>query len=224
MPRIPRVVIPGYPHHIVNRGNRRQDVFFQETDYQYYLEMLSLFSRIYEVQIASYCLMTNHIHLVAIPSDENSMSQMMVDVQRAYTRMINFREGWRGCLWQGKYFSSPMDEKHAVETARYIELNPVKAKMVKDFGDYPYSSAGFHLGKYLNDPVIKNPYFDFTSQEWRDFVESGIKNDEEESILIETRVQTGRPMGDDTFIEKLEKLTGRNLRPQKSGPSKHSKI
>ncbi|MCB1196976.1 MAG: transposase [Deltaproteobacteria bacterium] len=224
MPRMPRVVIPEYPHHIVNRGNRRQDVFFQETDYQYYLEMLSLFSRIYEVQIVSYCLMTNHFHLIAIPPDENSMSQMMVDVQRAYTRMINFREGWRGCLWHGKYFSCPMDEKHTVETARYIELNPVKAKMVNHFGDYPYSSAGFHLGKCLHDPVMRDPYIDFTAQEWRNFVEDGIKDEKDLSALIETRVQSGRPLGGDSFIEKLERLTGRSLRPRKSGPNKHSKV
>ena len=100
--------------------------------------MLSLFSRIYEVRIISYCLMTNHIHLIAIPSCELSLIQMMKDVQKSYTRMANFRERWRGCLWQGRYFSSPMNELYADRTARYIELNPVKAKMVHDFSDYSY--------------------------------------------------------------------------------------
>ncbi len=219
MAKISRVVIPGLPHHIVNRGNRRQAVFFEETDYQYFLEMLGLFSKIYEVRIISYCLMTNHVHIIAIPSDEHSMTQMMEDTQRSYTRMINFRYGWRGYLWQGRYFSCPMNEIYAARTARYIELNPVKAKMVEDFSQYPYSSAMFHLGQ-AKDLVIKESYFDFTPKQWKDFVEEGVNAQDDEISFIEEKTRTGRPMGDDSFIDKLEVLTARILKPLKRGPKK----
>ena len=222
MARRGRIIIPNTPHHVVNRGNRRQDVFFEEDDYIQYLEILAKFCIIYEVRIVSYCLMTNHIHLIAIPSEEYTLAKAIGDAHQAYTRMINFRYGWRGHLWQGRFFSCPMDEIYTARTARYIELNPVKAKMVKDFGDYKYSSAGFHLGKHLNDPVIKEPYIDFSAEEWREYVEEGI--DEEEEGKIEVQTQTGKPLGEEGFISKIEKLTGLELTAKKPGPKPQSRI
>ncbi|MEZ4820464.1 MAG: transposase [Bdellovibrionota bacterium] len=223
MPRFQRVVVSDIPHHVVNRGNRRQDVFFQASDYEYYLEMLSLFSRIYEVRIICYCLMTNHIHLIAIPSDERSLTQMMSDVQKSYTRMINFREGWRGHLWQGRYFSCPMDEVYTTRTARYIELNPMKAKMVNNIGEYTYSSIQFHLGE-KEDKLIRESYFDFSPKQWRDYLMEGLDSEKQEEDRLEIEQATGRPLGDDRFIKRLEEATDRVLKMKKSGPKNHSKF
>ena len=222
MARTGRIVIPNIPHHIVNRGNRRQNVFFGEDDYIQYLEILSKFCMMYEVKIISYCLMANHVHLIAIPSESSALSKAIGDTHQAYTRMVNFRHRWRGHLWQGRFFSCPMDELYTCRTARYIELNPYKAKVVKDFADYPYSSAGFHMGYRLSDPVVKEPYFAYTAKEWRRFIEEA--TDEQEEKLIEQQTQTGKPMGEENFIKKMEKETGLDLSRKKPGPKPQARV
>lgn len=138
------------------------------------------------------------------------------EVHRRYSRMVNFREGWRGHLWQGRYFSYPMDMPHSLLASRYIELNPVTAKMVVDFADYTWSSAQENLG--LTEKRFKNPnpLLDIV-ENWREFIlEKQIEIHEEEKILLHT--QTGRPIGDEEFIKHLERIVGRRLRPNKPGP------
>ena len=137
MARLARVVAPGMPHHVAQRGNRRQSTFFRESDYQHYLELALEWSQAHGVQIWSYCLMPNHVHLIAVPDREESLSEAIGEIHRRYSRAINFRMGWRGHLWQGRFHSFPMDEDYLLATARYIEMNPVKAGRVKTPGDYP---------------------------------------------------------------------------------------
>ena len=136
MARIARVVAPGIPHHITQRGNRRLDTFFSEADYREYLYLMAEWCNRCKVQVWSYCLMTNHVHLIAVPESEDGLRRAIGEAHRRYTRYINFRKGWKGHLWQGRFGSFPMDERYLIATARYIELNPIKVGMVTRAVDY----------------------------------------------------------------------------------------
>src|SRR5215831_4203837 len=136
MARLARVVVPGMPHHITQRGNRRQTTFFCDDDYHAYLELMAHWCRQCHVDIWAYCLMPNHVHLIAVPESEAGLRQAIGEAHRRYTRRINFRERWRGHLWQGRFGSFVMDEPYLLAAARYIELNPVRARLALDAGQY----------------------------------------------------------------------------------------
>ena len=124
MARLARVVVPGLPHHITQRGNRRQQTFFCDEDYEYYLELMGQWCTVHQVEIWAYCLMPNHVHLIAVPQSPDGLRLAIGEVHRRYTRMVNFREGWRGHLWQGRFASFVLDEPYVLTAARYVELNP----------------------------------------------------------------------------------------------------
>ena len=130
MARLARLVIPGLPHHVTQRGNRRQQTFFNDGDYAAYLELMAEWCREEGVEIWGYCLMPNHVHLIAVPKTEDGLRRAIGEAHRRYTRRINFREKWRGYLWQGRFASFIMDEPYLLAAARYVELNPVRAKLV----------------------------------------------------------------------------------------------
>jgi REP element-mobilizing transposase RayT len=130
MARLARVILPGYPHHITQRGNRRQDVFFEEGDYEHYLELLTQWCTHESIEIWAYCLMTNHVHLIVMPKKKSNLSKAIGEVHRRYTRMINLRKRWKGYLWQGRFASYPMEESWLLKAVAYVELNPVKAGLV----------------------------------------------------------------------------------------------
>ncbi len=155
MARQARVVLPEYPHHITQRGNRRQDVFFQPSDYQYYLKQLKINCDKHQVDIWAYCLMTNHVHLIVSPQEEGALSKAIGETHKNYTKMINKRKQWSGFLWQGRFSSFPMDESYLLRAAAYVELNPVKAGMVNYPQDYPYSSVHAHLSGKDEMGIIK---------------------------------------------------------------------
>ena len=125
MARLARIVVPGMPHHITQRGNRRQQTFFNSDDYSVYIDLMAQWCREQGVRIWAYCLMPNHVHLVAVPSSEGGLRRAIGEAHRRYTRRVNFREGWRGHLWQGRFASFVMDESYLLAAARYVELNPV---------------------------------------------------------------------------------------------------
>ena len=133
------------PHHVTQRGNRRQQTFFGEEDYLHYLELMAQFCRAEQVAIWAYCLMPNHVNLIVVPQSAESLCRSIGEAHRRYTRWINFREGWRGHLWQGRFASFVMDEDHLLTAARYVELNPVRAGLVQAPGRYRWSSAAAHL-------------------------------------------------------------------------------
>ena len=133
------------PHHVTQRGNRRQQTFFGEEDYQHYLELMAQFCRAEQVAIWAYCLMPNHVHLIVVPQSAESLRRAIGEAHRRYTRRINFREGWRGHLWQGRFASFVMDEDHLLTAARYVELNPVRHGLVQAPSRYRWSSAAAHL-------------------------------------------------------------------------------
>ena len=131
MSRIARVVAAGIPHHVTQRGNRRQPTFFGDDDYHAYLELMAQWCRRCGVAIWAYCLMPNHVHLIAVPKSEDSLRRGIGEAHRRYTRRVNFREGWRGHLWQGRFASFVLDEDYLLAATRYVELNPVRARLVR---------------------------------------------------------------------------------------------
>ena len=132
MARIARAVAPGFPHHVIQRGNRRQQTFFNNEDYLAYQELMAEWCARYHVEIWAYCLMPNHIHLIAVPETKDDLNSAIGEAHRRYTRRVYFREGWRGHLWQGRFSSFMMEERYLFACTRYVELNPVRAGMVKN--------------------------------------------------------------------------------------------
>ena len=141
MARLARVVAPGLPHHVTQRGNRRQQTFFCDEDYQCYVDLMAQFCKAEQVEIWAYCLMPNHVHLIAVPQSGDGLGRAIGEAHRRYTRMVNFREGWRGHLWQGRFSSFVLDERYLLTAARYVELNPVRAGLVNSPRQYRWSSA-----------------------------------------------------------------------------------
>jgi putative transposase len=214
MARLARLVIPGLPHHITQRGNRRQQTFFNQGDYAAYLELMSEWCRDQGVEIWSYCLMPNHTHLIAVPSTENGLRWAIGEAHRRYTRRINFREKWRGYLWQGRFASFVMDEPYLLAAARYIELNPLRAGLVAKAGDWPWSSARAHLAG-RDDQLVRVAPLLAMIPDWCAFLNSAMPAEELRDIRQHTR--TGRPLGNETFLDRLEGMIGRILKPQKRG-------
>jgi putative transposase len=154
MARLARVVVPGVAHHVTQRGNRRQPTFFQEDDYRAYLELLGEGCGRCGVEVWAYCLMPNHVHLIVVPQSEDGLRRALGEAHRRYTRRINFREGWRGHLWQGRFASFALDARYLRRAARYVELNPVRAKLCRMPWRWPWSSAAAHVaGK--EDGVVR---------------------------------------------------------------------
>src|SRR4030043_2452196 len=154
MARIARIVAANIPHHITQRGNRRQETFFQDQDYRLYLNLMAEWGNHHNVAVWAYCLMPNHVPLIAVPKSEDGLRRAIGEAHRRYTRHVNFREGWRGHLWQGRFHSFPMDESYFLTAARYVELNPFWRKIALKAEDYPWSSASAHLsGK--DDKLVK---------------------------------------------------------------------
>ncbi len=222
MPRLARAVFADIPHHITQRGNRREDVFFHDEDCQTYLEWLRYYSQEHGLEILAYCLMTNHIHLVAVPSTEYSLQKALKPLHMRYAQRINKRNRWQGHFWQGRYFSSPMDERYMWATIRYVERNPVRARMVRKAERYPWSSAAAHCG-LTEDNVLS------TLTKWRklsDQVDNWsawlAEGDEGNDLdAIRRNIEKGLPCSSGQFISKLERLSGRMLQYQPQGRPKY---
>ena len=221
MARIARVVVPGIPHHITQRGNRRLPTFFCPDDYHAYMDLMAEWCDKRGVQIWAYCLMPNHTHLIAVPEKKESLRRGIGEAHRRYSRMINFREGWRGHLWQGRFRSFPMDYRHLYHAVRYIELNPVRARLIQRSEEYPWSSAAAHLSGRDNQLVKVRPLLGLFGN-WKRLLDRSVEEDVAEKIRLHER--TGRPFGTDEFIEKLEKQLGRKLTFGKRGPKEKQKF
>jgi putative transposase len=222
MPRIARAVASGLPHHIIQRGNNRGDVFLDKEDRERYLSLLKKYSDKWDAPILVYCLMSNHVHLLARPKTEESLYKMMQGITLCYTQSINRKYRRTGRLWESRYHSCIVDkERYLWSVSRYIEQNPVRAKMVKKVEDYPYSSSRAHiLG--LRDEVLGEELFEEQQRkDYKAFIRAGILEKEMQSIRYSTR--TGRPFGSEPFVRKLEKKFDRKFlllspgRPKKKG-------
>lgn len=215
MPRLARIVVPGLPHHVTQRGNRRQQTFFTEADYRLYRTLVGGFAAAADVAVWSYCLMPNHVHLVLVPATPGGLVGALREAHRRYTRAVNARQGWTGYLWQGRFASYPMDGDHLLAAARYIELNPVRAGLVEAPEAWPWSSARAHLAGRRDGLCDPGPMLELVP-DWRAFLEAGVEA--EMGRRLERSQSTGRPLGSEAFIARIEKQTGRRLQPIKPGP------
>jgi len=189
--------------------------FFSDEDYLTYLTLMAEWCSKCRVEIWAYCLMPNHVHLIAVPETEDSLRRGIGEAHRRYSRMINFREQWRGHLWQGRFASFPMDETYLLSAARYVEMNPVHANLVPDAASWPWSSARAHLG-VADDPLVKVEPLLERAGDWRLFL-AGIGG-EAQLDEIRKHERTGRPLGTESFLERLESTLDRPLKLGKPGP------
>lgn len=212
MPRLARPVFAGIPHHITQRGNRREDVFFSDADHKAYLTWLREYCDKYKVQVVAYCLMTNHVHLVAVPSTATALEQLLRPLHTRYAQRINREKGWKGHLWQGRFFSSALDDAYLWAAIRYVERNPVRAQIVRKAENYPWSSAAAHCG-LRDDPVLAQSLAwaeRFGAiDDWSAWLAEGDQSDQLD--VLRRRVERGLPCGSDQFIRKLERRVGLDL-------------
>jgi putative transposase len=197
------------------RGNRRQETFFCTEDYEAYRALMVEWCGRFGVTIWAYCLMPNHVHLVAVPESEDGLCRALGEAHRRYTRHVNFREAWRGHLWQGRFASFVMDEAYLLRAVRYVELNPVRAGIVKRPGDYPWSSAAAHLAGKDDALVQVRPLLEEVG-DWKAYLSVDVE--EEDAAALRRHERTGRPLGNHDFLGRLEDQLDRELLPKKRGP------
>lgn len=174
MPRRARLVVPGIPHHVTQRGTRRQPTFFCDADYARYLALLRHWCAKSGTAIWAWCLMPNHVHLILVPSREDGLGAALAPAHRRYSWEVNQREGWCGHLWQSRFASFPLDEAHLYACLRYVELNPVRAQLVDRPEDWRWSSARGHLG-LAGDPLVDPAPARARIEDWRAFLDAGLE-------------------------------------------------
>jgi putative transposase len=215
MARLARFVVPGLPHHVTQRGNGRARTFFIDADYAFYRDLLAASCRAAGVEIWSWVLMPNHVHLILNPADEDGIRRALAPVHRRYAGTIHARLRRTGHFWQGRFGAVAMDEAHLAAAARYIAQNPVRARLVQKAADWRWSSVHAHLSG-LDDGVTTLPPIRDRFPEFAAFIEM-----EAEPALLERlrRAESiGRPLGDDAFIGALEAQSQRVLKPRRRGP------
>jgi len=215
MARLARLILPGIAYHVTQRGNRRQQTFFEDGDFALYRDLLGAAARRPGTRIWSYCLMPNHVHLIVVPSDEDGLRRTFADAHRRYTGFINARRRWTGHLWQGRYGAVAMDEAHLMAAARYVALNPVRARLVETADEWQWSSVRAHLAGQDDDLVEVAPLLgrcgDFAS-----FL--GGPEDQQATRALRIAETTGRPAGTPEWVRAIEERSGRSLAPRKRGP------
>ncbi len=197
------------------RGVRAMQVFFSDQNRNEYLNLLAEHGRVHGVEHLGYCPMTNHVHLVAVPAAQGSVARGIGEAHRRYTRMVNFRQRVRGYLFQGRFFSCPLDEAHCLTAVRYVERNPVRAGTVTRPWDYRWSSARFHVGLRKSDALVQDRTLWGLVSNWRAYPRTEEEHDELQ--FLRTKTHTGRPCGDRAFIRRAQRLTGRKLLPKAPG-------
>lgn len=222
MPRISRIVAVDFPHHVTQRGVRSMDIFHSDQDRNQYLQFIKEEAVRCEIEILAWCLMSNHVHFIAVPHTETSLALGFGEAHKRYTRMKNFKDNVRGYLFQGRFGSCVLDERHLLAAVRYIENNPVAAGITKHAWLYKWSSATYHVGDDKKDVLVKSRNLYGLVKDWREYLlESTGDSNDVPNVRRSTR--TGRPAGDHDFVRKIEKLTGRVLQRQKPGPKKKIK-
>jgi putative transposase len=207
--------VPGLPNHVTQRGNRRQETSLSGADYLLYRNLMAEWCEREGVEIWAYCLMPNHVHLIAVPESAEALQRAIGEAHRRYTRAVNLREDWRGHLWQGRFASFPMDQDHLLAAARYVELNPVRARLKRRPDSYRWSSARAHLDG-SDDGLVKVAPLLEVVPDWAGFLAGGLTAEQAEAFRRHER--TGRPLGGDSFMAKLERKLGRPLARRKPGP------
>lgn len=216
VPKFRRLVVEGFPHHVTQRGVRRQRTFFGDRDYRAYLDIARAQLDKPELRVLAYCLMPNHVHFVVIPHSVRALSAYFREVHKRYARRTNSLNDWQGHLWQQRFFSVVMDERHCASAMRYVELNPVRAGLAKRATDWPWSSAQANIGA-VADELVDTARTREIVPNWAEYLANSPAETELASIRRQTRI--GRPEGDKAFLDFLELRTGRPVWRKKPGPS-----
>ena len=215
MARLARVVIPGHPHHVTQRGNGRARTFFGDADYALYRDLLARHCRAAGVAVWAWCLMPNHVHLILVPSDPDGLRRALAAVHRRYAGLIHARRRRTGHFWQGRFGAAVMDEAHLAAALRYVSLNPVRARLVKRAQDWRWSSTRAHLTGKDDGITARTP----VRERIADFADLLASTPEADLFpRLRAAESVGRPLGDDRFLARIERLTKRRLRPGKRGP------
>ena len=223
MARLPRLTLAGYPHHVIQRGNNRQLIFASADDHRYFLGLLQHHAKTFKVDLHAYVLMDNHFHLLATPQTDTGLPQMMQAVGRSYVRYFNDLHGRTGTLWEGRYRSTLIQtERYLLSCMAYIDLNPVRAGMVAQARDYPWSSHAHYVGQQANALLTPHALFwalgntPFAREAaYAELVHAGVSAAEKDEL---TRTAlTGWALGDAQFVATLQKRTPRRVLPKPAG-------
>ena len=213
MTRLARIVVPGLPHHVTARGNRREPIFFEDGDQEVYLDLLAEQTRKARVAVWAYCLMPNHVHLILNPADEAGLARGLGETHRRHTNFINARGRWSGHLFQKRFGSVVMDEAHLAAAFLYVALNPVRARLAAKAADWPWASTSAHLRAAGDGLVALEPLL----ERMPDFAdrlaaaEADGAGEARDFQTLRSSETTGRPAGNAEFIAGLERLLGRPL-------------
>lgn len=215
MARLPRIVVPGLPHHVTQRGNGRQRVFFNEDDYRFYKDCLGASCRAADVEVWGWCLMPNHVHLILVPSDPDGLRRALAPAHRRYAGHVHARQKRTGHFWQGRFGAVVVDEEHLAAALRYVALNPVRARLVKTASEWRWSSTPAHLsgnedGLTSLEPIRRR------FEAFADLLDLGPDKDAFDRLRAAESI--GRPLGSDAFLDSIEAAAGRSVRPRKRGP------
>jgi putative transposase len=225
MPRIARASVEGLPHHVTQRGNYRQVVFEDDKDRAMYLEFLRLYKERYGLEVWAWCLMDNHVHLVAVPRKADSLSNTLHMTHMRYAAYANRRHGRQGHLWQGRFYSCVLEGEHVGTAVRYVEVNPVRARIVRKAENYRWSSAGFHAGGKADGICDESFPKDDVMGGWRGGWSEWLRLSDDDEVIeaLRKNTKTGRPFGSIKFVTKVEAKLGRRVRslgrgrPRKKG-------
>jgi putative transposase len=223
MARFARVVAVDIPHHITQRGNARQVILGSDLDRITYLGLLRQYAELHGLSLLGYCLMSNHVHLLAVPHTPEGLAQALKQAHGRYASYWNARHSSSGHVWQGRFYSCPLGESHLWKALRYVELNPVRAGMVESAEQWRWSSARAHCDTVAGDPILKMERWAkrWTPQEWVEFLaaESPLEVSE-----LRRSTHSGRPLGTPEFVAALEKSTLRRLAARKPGRRRQSPL
>ena len=214
MTRIARIIVPEIPHHVTQRGNRRERIFLGGEDYALYKDLLAQSCGRFGVAVWAYCLMPNHVHLILSPRDAAGLALAMGRAHRLYAGYFNARARQTGHLFQGRFGSVAMDEDHLMSAARYVALNPVRARLVVRAEDWPHSSVGAHLAGRDDGLVSVRPLLD-RAPRFADLLDGA--PDEAAFAALRNSELIGRPLGAAAFLADVERRLGRKVTPAERG-------
>lgn len=211
MARLARVVVANVPHHVTQRGNARRFLLDCDTDRKVYLELLREDAERCRVAVLGYCLMSNHVHLILVPGKAEALARALKRTHGRYAGYWNTLYGSSGHVWQGRYYSCPLDHDHLWRALRYTELNPVRAGLVAEARSWMWSSAAFHCGEQPTDGLIQlDPWRRcWSGKSWSQYLQAG--ENESEQTALRRCTFSGRPLGSAEFVGRLEQTTGRRL-------------
>jgi putative transposase len=215
MPRTSRIVVPGIPHHITQRGNRQMPIFFSDDDRRYYIATLTKACAAHDVKCFAWCLMDNHVHLILQPSTADALRATLASTHTKYAQHVNLRQGLTGHLFQGRFASYAMDDAHLMIAVRYVENNPVKAGLVSEAADWRWSSARAHL--FGEDDGLTNvAAIGRHVANWRAYLSDGVEAADRDDE-VEAAMRTGRPLGAKNWVAQFLQPAKPRGRPSKIG-------